>query len=89
MDLQGLLSPDAHGFGARMKLIKARAVLGCRAKSRQRMEGNWEPKLGALVQAEEEGRGGGVGGCLACLFLSLGLPSLPLPEPGLLLVLSS
>lgn len=49
MHLQGLLSPDTYGFGARMKLIKARAVLGCRAKSRQRMEGNWEPKLGALI----------------------------------------
>ena len=58
MDLQGLLSPDTYGFGARMKLIKARAGLGCRAKSRQRMEGNWEPKLGTLVQAEEEGRWG-------------------------------
>ena len=76
MDLQGLLSPDAHGFGARMKLIKARAVLGFRAKSRQRMEGNWEPKLGALVQAEEEGQGGG-----GLLSLSLPFPRPPFPSP--------
>lgn len=46
------------------------------------MEGKWEPELGALVEAEEQGQDEG---CSACLFPSLGLH----PEPGLLLVLSS
>lgn len=65
-----------------MKLIKDEAVLSCGTKSRQRMEGKWEPELGALVQAEEQGQDEGRS---ACLFPSLGLH----PEPGLLLVLSS
>lgn len=47
-----------------MKLIKDEAVLGCRAKSRQRMEGNWEPQLGPLVQTEEQGQGEGHSACL-------------------------